>query len=138
MMFPSLGYWLSVKDGDPRAYALFKKHYTFQQYKNNRRRVARKNLFAGPGFKTVLLGTDEKALFVWRKFIDASGQTGVNCAVFRNEGERLSSEIILEAEVLAWARWPGERLYTYVSPGVKSVNPGYCFKKAGWTTCGAG
>jgi hypothetical protein len=28
---------------------------------------------------------DADALFVWRKFIDDSGQQGVNCAVFRNE-----------------------------------------------------
>jgi hypothetical protein len=38
---------------------------------------------------------------------------------------------------IAWQRWPGERLYTYVNPRkVKSENPGYCFKVAGWTTCG--
>jgi hypothetical protein len=31
----------------------------------------------------------------------------VNCAVFRNEGPVLSSDLILEAEELAWGRWPG-------------------------------
>ena len=77
------------------------------------------------------------ALFVWRKFIDASGQTGVNCAVFRNESDILSSTLIAEAEGWAWQRWPGERLYTYVnSLAVQSSNPGYCFKIAGWRSCG--
>jgi hypothetical protein len=85
----------------------------------------------------VLLTQQADALFVWRKFIDRSGQRGVNCAVFRNESPHLSSELILEAEELAWNRWPGERLYTYVNPlGITSANPGYCFKRAGWGWCG--
>lgn len=85
----------------------------------------------------VLMTIGCDALFVWRKFIDASGQTGVNCAVFRNESNILSSTLILEAEQHAWQRWPGERLYTYVNAlAVKSANPGYCFKMAGWSACG--
>ena len=42
------------------------------------------------------------------------GQQGVCCALFRNEGPHLSSALILEAEGLAWSRWPGERSFTYV------------------------
>lgn len=38
---------------------------------------------------------------------------------------------------LAWQKWPGERLYTYVNGGkVRSSNPGYCFLVAGWRKCG--
>lgn len=85
----------------------------------------------------VLLGADGRALFVWRKFIDKSGQHGVNCAVFRNEGERRASDLIREAEQLAWGRWPGERLYTYVDAAeVRGSAPGYCFRRAGWKRCG--
>jgi hypothetical protein len=85
----------------------------------------------------VLLTTDGRALFVWRKFRSDDGQEGINCAIFRNEGPKLSSGLILEAEPLAWRRWPGERLYTYVNPKkVKSTNPGYCFLMAGWRKCG--
>jgi hypothetical protein len=59
------------------------------------------------------------------------------CSIFRNEGPLRSSDLILEAEQLAWRRWPGQRLFTYVWPAkVKSVNPGYCFKMAGWQQCG--
>lgn len=91
----------------------------------------------GPGEKLVLLGADGLALFVWRKFIDKSGQTGVNCAVFRNESGRRASDLILEAEVLAWVRWPGERLYTYVNANkVQGTCPGYCFHRARWRHCG--
>ena len=85
----------------------------------------------------VLLTNEADALFVWRKFIDDSGQQGVNCAVFRNEGPILSSLLILEAVKLAQIRWPMERLYTYVNPQkIKSTNPGYCFICAGWKVCG--
>jgi len=85
----------------------------------------------------VLLTPCLRGLFVWRKFISGDGQDGVNCAIFRNEDAGLASELIRAAEALAWARWPGTRFYTYVNARkVQSSNPGYCFKKAGWTPCG--
>jgi hypothetical protein len=85
----------------------------------------------------VLLTQNNDALFVWRKFIDDSGQKGVNCAVFRNEGSILSSLLISEAVSVCRRRCPSERLYTYVNPKkIKSSNPGYCFQKAGWNKCG--
>ena len=64
-------------------------------------------------------------------------QTGINCAVFRNESSMLSSDLVREADELAWQKWPGQRHYTYVAPNkVASAHPGYCFKKAGWRKCG--
>lgn len=138
-LFPEMT-WLPARDCDPRAYALFSRHYSASPYRDGRRRDPSNPTrfsFVGPGEKMVLLTADLKALFVWRKFIDKSGQCGINCAVFRNEGDQLSSRLILEAEQLAWQRWPGERLYTYVNQRkIKSVNPGYCFKMAGWRPCG--
>jgi hypothetical protein len=138
-MFTELGHWLGVPDGDPRAFALFEKHYSYRPYQDGRRRYGYRNRFliAGPGEKMVLLTTSCDALFVWRKFQSADGQQGVNCAVFRNESPLLSSMLVLEAEQRAWQRWPGERLYTYVDPkSVKSRNPGYCFICAKWRRCG--
>ena len=114
--------------------AIFKRHYSFHVYADNRVR----RLFLGPGEKMALMTVTCDALFAWRRMKDTDdGQVGVNCAVFRNEGPLLSSALILEAEQWAWARWPGERLYTYVkASAVRSVNPGYCFKMAGWRQCG--
>lgn len=127
------GYWLGIKDGDARGLALFERHYSCCQYKDGRKRT----IFVGPGEKMVLMTFNCDALFVWRKFKDDSGQQGVNCSIFRNESPILSSVLIEEACQLAWKRWPGERLYTYVDGSkVKSRNPGYCFKKAGFQTCG--
>lgn len=133
MMYPG-AHWYAIKDGAPRGRWLLNRHYSARHYKDGRQ----PRLFVGPGEKMVLMTSDGLALFVWRKFINDDGQEGVNCAVFRNEGPHLSSELILEAEQLAWSRWPGERLYTYVNPGkIKSSNPGYCFLMAGWKKCGA-
>ncbi len=127
------GHWIAVKDGDARAMALFRRHYSYRSYRDGRRRT----LFVGPGEKMVLLTESCDALFVWRKFIDDRHESGVNCAVFRNEGEIQSSVLIREACELAWRRWPGERLYTYVNPRkIRSSNPGYCFIAAGWRKCG--
>lgn len=126
--------WIDVKDGDFTGRHLFHRHYSYKPYRDGRRPL----LFAGPGEKMVLLSPDARALFVWRKFISGDGQIGVNCAVFRNEGARLSSDLIREADRIAWERWPDERRhYTYVNPKrVRSSNPGCCFLKAGWRKCG--
>jgi hypothetical protein len=127
------GYWIGAKDGDARGRALFRRHYSYAPYADGRD----PRLFVGPGQKMVLLTLNCDALFVWRKFISGDGQEGVNCSVFRNESPILSSVLIAEAEQLAWQRWPGERLYTYVNAqAVKSSNPGYCFKMSGWQFCG--
>lgn len=127
------GYWIPVSDGDARARAIFHRHYSYRAYKDGRA----PKLFVGPGEKTILMTYQCDALFIWRKFVSADGQQGVNCSVFRNESPILSSTLIQEAVKLAWQRWPGERLYTYVNPrAVKSRNPGYCFKLAGFKSCG--
>jgi len=126
-------YWLNVKDGDDRARGFYLRHYSARHYRDGRRR----SLFVGPGEKMVLLTLPCDALFAWRKFISLDGQKGVNCSIFRNEGPILSSDLIREADQLAWQRWPGERHYTYINAKkVKSTNPGYCFKMAGWNSCG--
>lgn len=128
--------WLAVKDGDPRAHDIMRRHYSYYRYADDRRSntgYRARHLIVGPGEKMVLITQECDALFVWRKFISRDGSTGVNCAVFRNESQHKSSDLILEAEQLAWQRWPGERLYTYVdSKKIQSTNPGYCFMCAGW------
>lgn len=125
--------WIEVKDGDATGRALFHRHYSFKPYKDGRKPM----LIVGPGEKMVLLTPCARALFVWRKFISGDGQEGVNCAIFRNEGAGLASDLIREADRLADERWPGERHYTYVNAGkVRSSNPGFCFIKAGWQKCG--
>jgi len=131
----TFGRWQVVRDGDPLVFSLARRHYSFRDYKRKARRDRR---IAGPGEKLVLLTLDGRALCIWRRFRDRSGQSGICCALFRNEGAGLSSELLLEAEALARARWPdAKRFYTYVDPAkVRSANPGYCFKAAGWRRCG--
>lgn len=125
--------WYAALDGDDRARGLYHRHYSRRRYADGRR----PRLFVGPGSKLVLLTPDARALFVWRRFISADDQEGVNCAVFRTEygGDGpLASQLIGWAEEHARLRWPAERrAYTYVDPArVRSSNPGYCFLAAGW------
>ena len=81
-------FWRLSRDGDPVGLQLYRRHYSRRVYADGRDPA----LFVGPGEKTVLLSHDDDALFVWRKFIDASGQDGVNCAVFRNESPHTASD----------------------------------------------
>jgi hypothetical protein len=128
------GHWIPVKDNDARARALYKRHYSYRKrlYTDN---TVNAQKFCGVGEHMVLLTEDCKALFVWRKEkYRRDNQTGINCSIFRNESNILSSTLIKEAVELAWQRWQGERLFTFINPTkIKSTNAGYCFLQAGWT-----
>jgi hypothetical protein len=129
------GHWLGTHQNDPRASALFRRHYSWGK---NHRRLGHA-AFCPPGQKMVLLTQDCDALFVWHRPVlpRPSGQTGVLCSVFRNESDVLSSHLIAEADALADRRWPGERHFTYVDPTkIRSTNPGFSFLCAGWRRCG--
>lgn len=136
--------WVQVKDGNPIGRAIFGRHYTYRRTRDQMSLFPARNrnysLFCGPGQKMVLLTPDNLNLFVWRKFKDdcIPKQDGINCAVFRREGGSVrGSDLIRAADDFAWARWPGERLYTYVDASrVKSSNPGWVFIAAGWRVCG--
>ncbi len=140
------GYWLAVKRTDHRAFGLYKEHYSAKKNLPYRR-VGNTNV-AGSGETMTLLLQDGTALFVWihNTVERLDKQIGVNCAVFRNDGRGsarvLSSELVTEADALAWGKWPGMRLFTYVDPSqVRSVQvmgkaPGQCFLAAGWRPCG--
>jgi hypothetical protein len=138
------GYWFPARDADPRARALFDRHYSRRSYRDGRRPAK----FIGPGEYMLLVSRDYDAMFAWRLFRDdalwltedgsALTPHGVNCAIFRNESATLSSTLIREACEIASRRWPGRHAYTYVNPRrIRSRNPGCCFLKAGWSRVGA-
>lgn len=125
--------WWLTKDGDLDCLELYERHYSCYEYADDRERTQ----FVGPGEKVVLRTERADAMFVWRNFIDDSGQTGINCAVFRNEGAYQSSILIRQADQIADCLWPDSRHYTYVrAESIRSTNPGFCFIKAGWRRCG--
>lgn len=135
-----------VADGNFTAYQLFKRHYSYKEKPMTDERWQRlcengirgTTQVVGPGEKLImLLRPTNDALIAFRKFIDRSGQKGVCCTIFRNEGPVKSSTIILTAERVVKRKWGKTRLYTFVNPSkIKSSNPGFCFQKAGWTRCG--
>lgn len=129
--------WLAVTKFDPRAVRLADGHYS--------RRKPGSPQFMPPGQTLVLLTPDETAVFGWwRPHPDAgiramNGLDGWTCTIFRNTGPGLSSDLIQEAETELLSRYPcgPDGLLTYVwDRKVRSINPGYCFKVAGWRRIG--
>ncbi|MFN8467285.1 MAG: hypothetical protein U0X20_17135 [Caldilineaceae bacterium] len=114
--------WCKTIDGDPRAFACYKRHYT---YDPTRRR--RNNLFVGPGKKLVLIIPDAEnpseaaAVFCWRleRYRD-DPQYGANCSLFHHKPERTGmkgSDLIRAAEDWAKLAWPFlPRFFTHVNP----------------------
>ena len=140
VLFPDLeGHWFASWRSDPRATALYRRHYSAEK---NAKTGIRDLNFMGPGETLILLTADCRALFAWQRNTGAprlDRQEGVCCTVFRNEGPVLSSELIREACDLAWQRWPGHRLFSYVDAEKtarrrsRHAQPGACFIAAGWT-----
>ncbi|MER8811441.1 hypothetical protein [Mesorhizobium sp. M0965] len=132
--------WIEVLDGNDTARDIFKRHYSYR----SRQQMRRAELIMGPGFKLLLLTADAGALCAWRKEKHrADGQFGVECAIFRREDGDLASELLTAAMSIAWARWPGERLFTFVDPRevvptMRASRPtwGHCFYQAGWRFVG--
>lgn len=129
--------WVVVPKFHPAAVALADQHYS-------RRKVGSPQ-FMPPGQTLVLLTPDERAVFGWWRPHPAAGLRQLNgldgwtCTIFRNTGPQLSSELILAAERELLARYDcgPDGLITYVwDSRVKSANPGYCFKRAGWIVTG--
>jgi hypothetical protein len=116
------------------------------------RRTIGARQFLYSGRKLVLRNAEGSVLFGWIWAQDdkrMDGQTGYNCAIFRNESPRKASDIILEAEREAFEKWGPARLYTYIDPnktasvtalrnypkwGIRKGERivGFCYRKAGW------
>lgn len=126
--------WRRGHKADPIGCRLADGHYS-------RRKVGSPQ-FMPPGDTLVLVTLDGSAVFGWWRPHPSSGIRAMNgfdgwtCSIFRNTGPHLASELVLEAE-----RWlVAEKgdcgpsgLLTYVwDRKVKSSNPGYCFKIAGY------
>jgi len=99
--------------------------------------------FMPPGQTLVLIC--DGAVFGWWRPHPKSGLKSMNgldgwtCSIFRNVSSIQSSALILEAEsILANKHECGPHgMLTYVwDSKVRSANPGYCFKCAGWHIAG--
>lgn len=129
--------WIPVAKFTPAAARLADDHYS--------RRTFGSPQFMPPGQTLVLMTPDELAVFGWwRPHPDSgikamNGLDGWTCTIFRNTGSHLSSYLIIEAERELLTRYDcgPDGLITYVwDSKVRSVNPGYCFKVAGWKVTG--
>lgn len=128
--------WEVVTKFDKRGCELADRHYS-------RRKIGSPQ-FMPPGQTLVLVAPS--ALFGWWRPDPSSGIKAMNgldgwtCTIFRNESDALSSALILEAERALAEQGRGcgpDGMITYVwDKKVASVNPGYCFKRAGWTVRG--
>jgi hypothetical protein len=129
-------FWRRVTKFDPLACALADRHYS-------RRKIGAPQ-FMPPGETIVLLSLDHCSVFGWWRPMapmkSMNGLDGWTCTIFRREGGERASELILDAErAIPELGYDigADGLLTYVSDSrIASVNPGFCFKQAGWKRIG--
>ena len=93
-----------------------------------------------PGRRLVLISDDERALWIthWpAAHLVLDGLDALRCTVFRREGRRRTRASVLIAEAMALSEnvfGPApDGWVTYVEPQkIRSSDPGYCFKMAGY------
>lgn len=125
--------WEVVPRSDAAVRALRDRHYSTKRPGGRT---------AGPPGRVVVLRTDD-GLAAWITHypdpeLALDGLDRWRCSLFRNEGPRLSSELIVEAMAKTLELWRGTTTargwLTYVEPSrIASPNPGYCFLRAGWS-----
>jgi len=124
--------WWITNKGDKACVALADRHYTRQSPGDKQ--------FCRPGRNLVLRTSMGDACWVTWNGIRDDGLDAWECTLFRNEGSFLSSVLIKEAVEITLQQWgphPQDGIITYISANkIKSDNPGYCFKCAGWTLAG--
>ena len=128
--------WTQTGKRDRGACALADRHYS--------RRKPGTPQFMPPGQTLVLVGTNR--VWGWWRPHPRAGIRAMNnldgwtCTIFRNEGPMLSSTLILGAEcmlVVKIGECGPDGMLTYVwDAKIRSVNPGACFKAAGWRVIG--
>lgn len=144
---PLLNLWdglIRTTHFDQECRILADRHYT------RRKGSVGKPQFCYSGRKIVLRNAEGSILWVWMwpqadKRMD--GREGYNCAIFRNESSRASSDVILESERIAVERWGPNVAYTFIDArklGTKKCHGAeYCpfpvgrtYLRAGWRHTG--
>jgi hypothetical protein len=125
-------HWMRVKKSDISCRLLADRHYSRQTIGDKQ--------FCRPGKNIVLRTALGDAVWVTWQGIRDDGLEAWECTIFRNESEYLSSELIREAieiTIECWGKLPADGIITTVDPNkIKSINPGCCFKKAGFKVIG--
>lgn len=128
--------WRESHRFDARALPLADRHY-------NRQKIGSPQ-FVPPGRCVVLLTEEADALWCtswpFAEYVKHAWAGAWVNSLFRNESTHLSSDLIREAIAVTRNKWqpPDLGIVTFVDPSqVKSVNPGYCYLRAGFRRVGA-
>lgn len=144
MLLPFTSGLIRTNHFDPEMSMIADRHYS--------RRTVGTRQFLYSGRKLVLRNAEGTILFGWLypdPAMRMDGQKGYNCAIFRNESGRKASDILLEAERMAFEKWGPGRLYTYIDPAKTNTITalrdypklrihqgeriiGFSYRKAGW------
>lgn len=132
-----LEHWFLAERGayDPLGVVLADGHYS--------RRKPGSPKFLPPGQRFVLISRDGRAVWGWwrsKGVVAMNGLDGWTCVIFRRLAGPRASALVLDAERaigrLGFDCGP-DGLLTYVfDRKVRSGNPGYCYKLAGWHIAG--
>ncbi|QNR65039.1 hypothetical protein IAQ67_13990 [Paenibacillus peoriae] len=129
---PQYGPWLVTHKGDVSCRLLADRHYSRQTIGSPQ--------FCRPGRNLVLRTAVGDAVWVTWSGIRDDGLQAWECTIFRNEAGLRSSDMIraaITATLAEWGQPPQDGIITYVDRSkIRSINPGCCFRKAGWRRIG--
>lgn len=128
-------YWRQVRRADPAAAAIADRHY-------NRQKIGAAQ-FAPPG-RCIILRHGDQALWItswpYADYVQHAWAGAWVNSLFRNESDRLSSNLIREAIAHTRSVWEPSPfgMVTFVDPAKvrPKRDPGYCYLSAGFSRVG--
>lgn len=134
--------WQRSHRFDPRALALADRHYSRQKPGTPQ--------FVKAGSCAVFYAETDQGravwVSVWQQYVKHAWPGAWECAMFRNEGAAVSSDLIRQAVAATRAHYgppPSLGMITFVDPGATSRRrsrqglPGQCFYEAGFALAGS-
>lgn len=132
-----------VKPTEDAILAMVRSHYSHRDNIEKRPRTTKTSKTWWSNARLVVFSDPERTLvFAWQWPKDGmrkDNQNGFNNTLFHRSDrcDFQASDIILAAERVVIEHWGANRAYTYVdAEKIKSANPGYCYKMAGWKQIG--
>ena len=131
--------WRMSHRADPVACKIADRHYSRQTIGSPQ--------FVPPGRCLVLRAETDTGRALWvtswpfAEYVKHAWAGAWVCSMFRNENAALASSLIMQAVAATravYGRPPDLGIITFVKPSaIRSGNPGYCYKRAGWRLVGA-
>ncbi len=126
-------YWTQIHDDNP----MFKQALVSHKVPYSKFRLCKTNPYADGSRRINLMYEMGQAIMGWKRKKSDMGYHGIQCVLFCNKSNIISSRLLVDGQKLARERFEDERYFVYLDPNEENYeNIRNSFQKAGWKKVG--